>query len=105
MTKGVTVEEVLDLLPIVANRGWRVTGIGFIRDRDDRCPICALAHEVTGGEVDLRQMARLAQLQMFPGEQSQPLSYAFDRIIMAADVRSAPWRTLLMQALGMRVPS
>lgn len=41
MTAIVTIKDILDLLPIVADREWSVQGY-LIRDEDGDCPICAL---------------------------------------------------------------
>lgn len=46
----ITAQDIIDLLPIVADRGWSVRSSGrmrgTIRDRDDRCPVCALVNEI-----------------------------------------------------------
>lgn len=56
----ITADDIIDLLPIVADRGWRILGNGYIRDMDDRCPVCALAHEMTDGKVDYELAAHVA---------------------------------------------
>jgi len=43
--KVVTIQDFVDLLPIIADRGWTMQN-GYIRDRDGACPICALANEI-----------------------------------------------------------
>jgi len=48
-------QVLLDLLPIVADRGWDVGERGVIRDRDGRCPMCALANEIDPGMVMVLQ--------------------------------------------------
>lgn len=42
----ITIDEIVALLPIVKNRGWRTGTNGEIRDREGRCPICALVREI-----------------------------------------------------------
>jgi len=42
----VTIRDFVDLLPIIADREWTISG-GRIRDRDGACPICALANEIS----------------------------------------------------------
>ena len=42
-----TTQELLDLLPIVADQKWRVT-FGSVRNQDGACPICAVVNEITG---------------------------------------------------------
>ena len=90
-------QDWLNLLPIVSDRGWPDPGSqGFIRDRDGRCPLCALAHEVSGGAVSLRgdwkDALRRAGL---------PFVYAA-AIANAADNAEAPLRAALERALGVR---
>lgn len=41
-----TLEEILDLLPIAADRGWTINSSAEIRDENGFCPLCALAHEI-----------------------------------------------------------
>lgn len=43
----ITTQELLDLLPIVADQQWRVT-FDTIRNQDGACPICAVVNEITG---------------------------------------------------------
>lgn len=61
---SVTVQDILDLLPIVQNnRGWRlryrgtpdvdltgVIGPNLLRSAEDECPLCALVNEILGYE-------------------------------------------------------
>jgi hypothetical protein len=86
----------LDLLPIVADRGWRVDK-GYIRDRLGRCPLCALADEVHGDGLGYMG-AYHAALQ---SAGFQPAVQA-DSIANAADRRWHPLRPALMAALGMK---
>lgn len=41
----VTAQQIIDLLPIVAERDWRLRD-GAIRDSDNFCPVCALVQEI-----------------------------------------------------------
>jgi hypothetical protein len=86
----------LELLPIVADRGWRSEEGGYIRDIDGRCPLCSLAHELSDGEVNRFEMAlnALADLGL-------PFTDA-DEVISAADDRADALRPALMAALGMK---
>jgi hypothetical protein len=88
----------LDLLPIVADRGWRVhTEDGHIRDRQGRCPLCALAHEVAG--VDSREAYFAALLAAgLPAEELADTH----RVAHAADQPASRMRPALMAALGMK---
>lgn len=90
-----TAQDYLDLLPIVADRGWRVDEGGYIRDRDGRCPLCSLANE-----VDAKVKKRAAHISALI---SIGVSRTYgDRVIMfAADEPDSPLRPALMRALGM----
>lgn len=44
-------DDVLALFALVADRGWR-TEHGIIRDAAGMCPLCSLAHELTGVKHD-----------------------------------------------------
>lgn len=93
----ITAQDILDLLPIVADRGWRERRDGFIRDKDGRCPVCALVHEVTHGKVDFTFMAELSYKSAFG---YAGLAAQFE-IANAADYVTHPSRPVLMAALGM----
>jgi hypothetical protein len=92
----IEVQDILDLLPIVADRGWVITDRPFntIRDRDGRCPICAFLNETHG--LNYRWEMKLAW-----GESNLPRTAAIKRIAYAADYPDDPLRPALMQALGM----
>jgi hypothetical protein len=85
----------LELLPIVADRGWSLSE-GYIRDLDSRCPLCALAHELSGGEVNVYEMACAAL-----DELGAPVDADSDEIVYAADGETE-LRPSLMAALGMK---
>jgi hypothetical protein len=91
------VNKYLELLPIVADRRWRVKADGLIRDRDGRCPICALAHEMD---------SRLPWFQMYhsalKGIGLPKDDMDADRVACAADEPKHPLRPALMAALGMK---
>jgi hypothetical protein len=42
----VSAKGVIELLPILRGRGWKIDGRGEIRDEKGYCPLCALANEV-----------------------------------------------------------
>lgn len=88
----------LDLMPLVANRGWRARkqDDGTIRDRSGRCPICALAHELSKGQIDHYVRAHIAVRELGLDE-----TRGFKDIVAAADWKSAPLRRDLMAALGL----
>lgn len=50
----ITAQAIIDLLPIVADRGWFITHGGAIRDYDGRCPACALVFELSNGGIDYK---------------------------------------------------
>jgi hypothetical protein len=86
----------LDLLPIVADRGWYEDN-GYIRDREGRCPLCSLADEVAGNSLGYQGAYHVALHEAgFP-----PAAEAIS-IANAADRRTHPLRPALMAALGMK---
>jgi len=77
---------------------WRITPHGAIRDKDGRCPICALVKEIDPN-IDYSQiydtaLFRLARTNSFRDA---------DLIVSAADNAGHPCRKELMQLLGMEV--
>lgn len=95
-------QDIIDLLPIVADLGWFETENGLIRDMDGRCPICALAFRLTDGISDHRGAAAAAMGEMVGRRQlSQSEQFSVSDVMSAADIRSAFLRVELMRALGM----
>lgn len=97
MTTTVTIEDILDLLPIVADREWSVDD-QQIRDADGRCPICALVHEIDPtSHFSLLASCALEHINVDMG------SFSRLAFIRAADsVRGNPvLRTKILTALEM----
>lgn len=95
-------QDLIDLMPIVADRGWSVgvdlgSGDPAIRDRDGRCPLCALAHEISGGKIDLYGTANLAMGRLGVRDYC-----AISSVMNAADYTRGHFRLALKAALGMR---
>ena len=91
-------QDWLDLLPIVADRKWCIDAEGLIRDRDGRCPMCALAHEVSGGDVSEYMRWLPATEEVFGCVDT----FEVVRIVCAADDAEALLRADLERALGLR---
>lgn len=91
----ITAQDLLDLMPIVKDRGWRVDGLGWIRDAQDRCPICALAYEISNGRTNYLTFYKAA------ARHGWGAIGGAKRIANAADNPKNPLRPALMQALGM----
>lgn len=83
-------QQWLALLPLVQDEGWRVRRSGLIRNRDGRCPICAVLHRTHGwqGKEDAYEAVR----KLFKARTDAP-----DRVVSAADWRY--WRTRHRQQL------
>ena len=84
----------IDLLPLVAHRGWEIDAVGYVRDRDGFCPICALANEVDSS----------FKLQTYFWHAAERLGLrdaGQDAIARAADSPSATYRRSLLRALGL----
>ena len=88
----ITAQDILDLLPIVANRGWRLYG-SAIRDKDGFCPICALLNETHGTRWEILPGSAWQDAEL--PEASQAISI----IANAADWPSHTMRSALMVAL------
>lgn len=91
-----TTQDWINLMPIVADRGWVERTLGIIRDGAGRCPICALVHEISGGLIDLMGDANYAA-RLLNGTIA-----GAGALVDAADNRNHPGRPALMAALGMR---
>ncbi len=97
----ITAQDIIDLLPIVADQGWWVgdwiDGCA-IRNRDGACPLCALGKELSGefwyrSELDPRQYS-----DIIPGKPVRA-------VMSAADDADAPLRPALLAALGLAEPA
>jgi hypothetical protein len=85
----------LELLPIVADRGWEIRPSGVIRDRDSRCPLCALANEIDH---------TILYIGAYPAALKRAglmLLFEAHSVATAADRTNHPLRNDLMAALGM----
>lgn len=100
-SKRVTAKDWLDLMPLVADKGWAVAG-GRLRDGDGRCPICALLYETHG--TGSSELYWLAVREAFGERARGELEYAADDIARAADMPSDPLRPALLAALGLEGP-
>jgi hypothetical protein len=103
-TEQETIDALLDLLPIVADREWEVSDNGEIRTRVWKntpgcCPLCALANEVQG-RAEWFIMADSAVASCI-----EPYGNggAIDRLMYAADstTREPALRYRMMLALGL----
>jgi hypothetical protein len=91
-----TYQDILDLLPIVDHRDWKVKPVtGRIRDENGSCPLAALCEEITGK----RPINWFAEFWIGPTE-----DHAADRIMAAADAFEAGIldRHALLQALNIK---
>jgi hypothetical protein len=91
-------QDIIDLLPIVADRGWRVRSGVVIRDREGRCPICALAHELSHGKSNWYTFAHEAMGGI--GLSHEALD-ATATVMNAADSPQGGYRPALLRALGL----
>lgn len=97
----ITAQDLLDLMPIVKDRGWRITNSGDIRDKNYSCPVCALANEICGYEC-YGTDAWAAIYEIVGNRAKQEDAQTATREIMeAADLEEYQLRPALMQALGM----
>jgi hypothetical protein len=91
----ITAQDILDLLPIVADRGWKVGCNNTIRDRNERCPICSLLNETH------RFPFKVMGITAWDSAGLPDVSAAI-QIMIAANNSGHPLRPALMRALGMK---
>jgi hypothetical protein len=93
---SITIDDVIDLLPIIADRQFAVEEDGAIRDERNRCPLCALANEIDP-VVDYCGFASAALRQ---ADVDMPMDER-RRFMRAADVAlDDELRARMKQALG-----
>lgn len=90
------------LLPIVARKeqGWHVQGPHCIRDKNGRCPLCALVHEIDPrikNHWNVQDALRQLGVKMTDADDVRA-------IMNAADNPYHLLRAPLMRILGMEVP-
>ena len=95
----ITAQDLIDLMPIVADVGWKKLNAGQIRDEFGRCPLCALANAIDK-RISYSQAATMAFVRL--GLKDWESSIAVNSIIGAADNADDPLRQRLMRALGMK---
>jgi hypothetical protein len=102
----ITVDSLLDLLVLVDDRGWYLDWRGCVRDRDGRCPICALVHELSSGEIDYTVFDVTALRRILRRELTVKEVAVRDAVVCAADKgfrnpfsKSARIRRRLIKAL------
>jgi hypothetical protein len=91
-------QDIIDLLPIVADRGWHVKAGVAIRDREGRCPICALAHELSHGQSNWYTFAHEAMGAIGLGHEAQDATAI---VMNAADSQQGGYRLALLRALNL----
>ena len=96
MINTVFLSDVLSLLCLVADRGWRVSSIGLIRDFDCRCPICALVNEIDPSIWSMEAAHHACDMLGIDGGANW-----VGVLMAAADEPHHPLRPRLMKALGM----
>lgn len=91
----ITVDDVLALMPIVADRRWGIAFNGPIRDHEGYCPLCALASEFGINPDDTRGSVIDTDWPDWITEEVR------GSIMAAADFRGSRYRADLQRALGM----
>ena len=86
MKERITVENILDLMPIVAGQQWKTDGAGRIRNEKNACPICALVNELTDRAINYKLMAHCA-LEELRGRSDHNEKKAISLVVDAADHR------------------
>lgn len=89
----ITFDKLIDLMPIVAHRGFRATTLGpwlaspsntRVRDRNGRCPICALVNELDP-RWDFHECAIIAMEHLFGRALAPQEMDVVMRVAFAAD--------------------
>lgn len=91
----ITTEQILDLLPIVADQEWKIEGC-VIRNTEGVCPICAVVNEIIG-EKNWRLMAVTALNDI--GVEGG-VGGSANQFILAADGEEGPIRDQIIDILG-----
>ena len=94
---NITPDTLIDLMPIIANRGWRVDRDIFIRDRQGFCPICAIVEEITQEDATWRLAAHAAMGSIDADDYD-----SVESVANAADRPNHWLRERLMLALGVQ---
>lgn len=92
---NITAEDIIALLPIVADRGWRVYEDGAIRSARIACPLCELAYEADSsfwGFYAVRPAAEALSIPIWHAK----------TVADAADHPRHPLRPLMLAALGIK---
>ena len=96
-----TAQDLIDLMPIVADRGWTRHGpFGYVRDNTSRCPVCALAYVLTDGAIDFHESANTAMAELFGARLSSRELDAIAVVMEAADGGDIACAPRLFAALG-----
>lgn len=95
----VTYRQLMELMPIVSDKGWHTDRSGCIRDQNRRCPICSLANEI---DPEVWFLGSAGRALITIGVDFDPR--AIDKMIRVADSHPEERRTrrALMRALGMK---
>jgi hypothetical protein len=94
-----TFDDFIDLMPLVAHRGWQVNENGRVRNEAGECPYCALVNEVYG-----QRIAHLMVNRPMLGIEAPPPESPIDGaklLVWAADRPEDPDRQRLLAALGL----
>ena len=95
----ITVQDWIDILPIVQGQGWHTAG-SHIRNRAGQCPLCALVDEVAGTRTGFNISAEPAvhYAELVDSDADMP---SVKEIMHAADSTFSEYRLALRHALGM----
>lgn len=96
-----TKQDILDLLPIVAYRGWKLNFAGAIRDKKGYCPVCALVDEIDHSIGEFRHTLAWTSMAMLTGENIEKLS-GVSEIVDSADWKKDETREEMLQILGVK---
>lgn len=102
----VSINDIIDLLPIVADRGWTAragSSTRLIRSGDGECPICALLNEINWHSWPLGNCWTTAAYSAC--NESGISICGIDKIVNAADTNrksSSALRRRILEALGVQ---
>ena len=75
----ITNQELLDLLPLVADQQWSKAYGAAIRNQDGACPICAIVNEING--------ERKFTTDAFAALNTLGVYFGYGHFVLAADVK------------------
>lgn len=96
----VTIQDIMELLPIVSHKGWSIDKFGKIRDEHDRCPVCSLFNEIDSSMKETAMVSTAERKMNITIDGVYKLMDAADNCKVYADSEVKEIREQLIEILG-----